>query len=370
MPGQPKNLRVLFGVRADLRSVGGGDATQILRTKDALEALGVQVVLWDTPRPPSGSFDLAHLFHLTRLDTFVQARALERAHLPFVLSTIYWPTSELEQHGYVGALRLAHAALASGPAEMAKSGVRALRAGSAWWREMLPAALVPLGRRIDYLIHHSRCLLPNSLAEADVVRLLGATRIAPIVNATDPPPSPRPPSAQLPPRFVLCVGRIEPRKNQLALVQALEHLALPLVIVGDPGPLHHDYARRVHSAAGSGVLLLGARPRSELFSLYAAAEAHVAPAWYETPGLVSLEAAAAGTRVVTTDRGCTREYFKDQAFYLDPSDPESMRSAVEQALASLRDPSLRERVLRDFTWEKAAEQTLAAYQGALAGAVR
>ena len=360
-------LKALFCVRSNLWSLPGGDATQILRTKAALEELGVEVSLWSKPQPPShGSYDLAHLFHLTRLDTFVHAQALTRAGMPFVLSTIYWPTAEFEQRGYVGALRLLHAALSAGPADVAKNGVRAILAEGDWRWAMLPEAFLPLEQRIDFLVRQALCLLPNSRAEADVMRGFGAVHIAPIVNASDPPPPAEPAPAGLPARFVVCAGRIEPRKNQLALVEALRGGPAPLVIVGDAGPMHGDYYRRVREAAGrSGAQIIPARPRTQLFALYSAAEAHVAPAWYETPGLVSLEAAAAGTRVVTTDRGSTREYFGEQASYLDPAEPASMRAAVEHALARPRDPELQARVLRDFSWRRAGEQTLAAYRSAL-----
>ncbi|MBI5544265.1 MAG: glycosyltransferase family 4 protein [Deltaproteobacteria bacterium] len=362
------SLKVLFCVRSDLRVVPGGDATQILRTRCALEELGVQVTLWSEPAPPPrGSYDLAHLFHLTRLDTLVHARALCREGAPFVLSTIYWPTDELERRGYVGTLRLLHAALSTTPADLAKNAVRALLARGRGWRQaMLPEVRLPLMRRMRFLAESARCLLPNSRAEAEVLRRLGGQRLETVVNATDPAPStPAPIPPGLPARFILSAGRIEPRKNQLALAQALSGFSLPLVIVGDPGPMHRGYHRRLRAAAGRRTLFLPAQRRESLFGLYAAAEAHVAPAWYETPGLVSLEAAAAGTRVVTTDRGCTREYFGDQACYLDPASPASMRHAVERALSLPRDPELRERVQREYTWRHAGEQTLAAYRGAL-----
>ncbi len=366
-------LKILFCVRHDLRRVGGGDATQILRTREALEALGVQVQLWSEPRAPvRGSYDLAHLFHLTRLDTFVHARALGAEGLPFVLSTIYWPMAELERHGHVGPLRLLHRALSSAPADVAKNGVRALLAGGTWRTPLLAAAPTRWDERVSFLLSRARCLLPNSRAEAGVLRALGATsRVEPVVNATEPPPAEAdaaPLPRGLPPRFLLAAGRIEPRKNQLALLEALAGFPVPLVVVGDPGPLHAGYLRRVRTAAGrTGAMLLPAQPRATLFALLARAEAHLAPAWYETPGLVSLEAAAAGTRVVTTDRGCPREYFGEGATYLDPADPPSMRAAAELALARPKDPSLRERVLREYTWARAAAQTLEAYRGALGG---
>jgi len=360
--------KILFCVRSNLWSLTGGDATQILRTQAALETRGVHVTLWAEPRPPRhGSFDLAHLFHLSRLDTYVHAQSLAAEGMPFVLSTIYWPTDEFERRGYIGALKLLHKALSGTPADLAKNGVRALLADGDWRWALLPDALLPLEQRIEYLVRQARCLLPNSEAEADVLRKFGATQIRPVVNAADPPPAqPVRPRVTLPERFLLCAGRIEPRKNQLALVEALRESSLPLVLVGDAGPMHHDYYRRVRAAADGRAILLPAHPREELFALYAAAEAHIAPAWYETPGLVSLEAAAAGTRVITTDRGSTREYFGNQAVYLDPGDQTSMRAAVETALALPRDPDLTERVLSEFTWERAGDQTLEAYEQALA----
>lgn len=363
-------LKVLFCVRHNLWSITGGDATQILRTKAALEELGVQITLWSQPRPPArGSFDLAHLFHLTRLDTYVQARALEDEGLPFVLSTIYWPTTEFERYGYVGALKVLHSAVAESTADIAKNGVRAVLADGEWRTALLTGAILPLEQRVRFLIERSLLMLPNSVVEGDVLVELGGSgdRIRPIVNAADPAPAIyKEPSEELPERFLLSAGRIEPRKNQLALIEALQGFELPLVIVGAPGPMHADYYRRVQrAAAAADTLLLPARAREELYALYARCEAHIAPAWYETPGLVSLEAAAAGARVVTTDRGSTREYFGDLATYLDPGDKASMRRAVEQVLARPKDEALRKHVVQSFTWERAAEQTLQAYEEAL-----
>ncbi|MGI5865494.1 MAG: glycosyltransferase, partial [Myxococcales bacterium] len=230
--------KVLFCVRQNLWSLPGGDATQILRTREMLEELGVAVSLWTEPHPPAhGSYDLAHLFHLTRLDTYVQATALSRERMPFVLSTIYWPTTEFERRGYIGALRLLHSSLSEGLADVTKNGIRAVLADGEWRWVMLPGAAVPLEQRIRWLVEHALCLLPNSRAEGDVLRGFGAREIFPIVNAADPPPErPVAPTHRLPERYVLCAGRIEPRKNQLALVEALADFHTPLVLVGDPGP--------------------------------------------------------------------------------------------------------------------------------------
>jgi glycosyltransferase involved in cell wall biosynthesis len=80
---------------------------------------------------------------------------------------------------------------------------------------------------------------------------------------------------------------------------------------------------------------------------------------------VSLEAAAAGCRVVTTSIGSTRDYFGDLAWYCQPDDLGSIRAAVEGALRAPATSLLRDRVLCEYTWERAAEATRAAYARAL-----
>ena len=77
--------------------------------------------------------------------------------------------------------------------------------------------------------------------------------------------------------------------------------------------------------------LISAGPE-ELRQLYRAASVHACVSWYETPGLVSLEAALSGCKLVVTPGGSTREYFGEDAFYCRPDDAASIRAAVVQAL--------------------------------------
>jgi glycosyltransferase involved in cell wall biosynthesis len=88
---------------------------------------------------------------------------------------------------------------------------------------------------------------------------------------------------------------------------------------------------------------------------------HVMPSWFETTGLVSLEAALAGCNVVSTSRGHAREYLGDLAWYCQPDDPTSIRSAVQAAWNAPARPALRERILSEYTWRHAAIATLMAY---------
>jgi glycosyltransferase involved in cell wall biosynthesis len=135
--------------------------------------------------------------------------------------------------------------------------------------------------------------------------------------------------------FLLNVGNIEPRKNQLALVRAMKSFPdLKLVLIGhqrDP-----DYARACLDEGGDHVSYLGTLPHDSplLRSAYSAAQVFCLPSTLETPGLAALEAHAAGCAIAVTEIGSTREYFGDEVAYLDPSSEHSIAESIRSALAS------------------------------------
>lgn len=98
---------------------------------------------------------------------------------------------------------------------------------------------------------------------------------------------------------------------------------------------------------------------------YAAARVHALVSWYDTPGLVSLEAALAGCKLVSTNRGSAVEYFGELAYYCDPGNLNSVCEAIYKAWSAPKNNLLKERVLQNFTWEKAARQTIEAYKRVL-----
>jgi glycosyltransferase involved in cell wall biosynthesis len=75
-----------------------------------------------------------------------------------------------------------------------------------------------------------------------------------------------------------------------------------------------------------------------------------------------------GCNVVITDKGDTRAYFEELAFYCDPSSPESIRKAVEASAAAPVNKALREKILKNYTWEITAAETAAAYRFVLSQA--
>jgi glycosyltransferase involved in cell wall biosynthesis len=170
--------------------------------------------------------------------------------------------------------------------------------------------------------------------------------------------------------YVLCVGNYIERKNQLALIEALKGLGLPLVLVGSVVPTHRNYFQAVQAAAARAdfpVKIFEHITQQELVSYYSGAKVVTLPSWIETTGLAGLEGGLAGCNVVITDRGYTKEYFRDLAFYCSPDNIPSIRQAVRQAYDSARNQALVYQIKSKFTWEKTAQATFKAYQKALEG---
>ncbi|PKO24168.1 MAG: hypothetical protein CVU38_00330 [Chloroflexi bacterium HGW-Chloroflexi-1] len=168
--------------------------------------------------------------------------------------------------------------------------------------------------------------------------------------------------------YLAQVARIEEKKNQLAVIEALYDDPVPLVFVGKVSPYFApDYADRCYELGRrrGRVHFLGWLPEAELPLLYAGAAAHIMASWVELPGLSSLEAGASGTRIVSTRISPLPELLGDQAWYCDPYDRASIRAGVQAALSSPAPTGLRQRLLAEFNWARVAVDNLALYEDVL-----
>jgi glycosyltransferase involved in cell wall biosynthesis len=170
--------------------------------------------------------------------------------------------------------------------------------------------------------------------------------------------------------YVLCVGRIEPRKNQLLLAHAARTLGIPVVFIGHTED--SAYYDLVRERAGENAHFI---PRIDpadplLKSAFAGASAFCLPSWAEGAPLAALEAAAAGLPLVLSDRSSEREYFGDFAHYVNPADVSGLREALESAAEQRNDvarrDSLKQKIAQEFGWERYTRETASAYERALA----
>jgi glycosyltransferase involved in cell wall biosynthesis len=167
---------------------------------------------------------------------------------------------------------------------------------------------------------------------------------------------------ELPDRFILFVGAIEPRKNLSTLLSAWS--AVPdhpdLVIAGDWGWKYEPIRDHIERL-GSGIHLLGSVDPADLPALYNLATALAHPAHYEGFGLTPLESMACGTPVVSSDAASLPEVVGDAALLVDPADVDGWTDALDRVL---HDPGVasdlrRRGVIRaaEFTWAKSASRT-------------
>jgi glycosyltransferase involved in cell wall biosynthesis len=189
---------------------------------------------------------------------------------------------------------------------------------------------------------------------------------------------------RLPRRYALYLAGHDVRKNVAGLIHAFSTVAgadddVTLVVGGrlpqppgprswlrGPSPLFDP--RPLVAALGlqdrvqfTGVVDEAAKP-----ALYRGAACAVFPSRYEGFGLPVLEALACGTPLVTSDRSSLPELVGDAGFAVDPDDVAGLAGAI---LACLVDPALAAELRRRgplqaarFSWELAAQQTLAVYE--------
>lgn len=355
-------MNILFISRSTLYSSAGGDTVQILKTAEFLRLAGYRVdIHLCTDKIDYEPYDLLHFFNIIRPADILQHLLASRK--PYVVSTIYVDYSEYELHARSGWARVLFRYLSADTVEYLKVVARRVRNGE---RIVSPRYLLWGHRRsVRYIIRHARCLLPNSNSEyrrlAAHYKLQQTYRAIP--NAIDPsmftlPADDHSRDASL----VLCVGRIEGRKGQLALIRALRETKYTLDIIGSSSPNQQEYYRQCREEAGANVRFIEAIRQEELVRYYASAKVHVLPSWFETTGLSSLEAAAMGCNIVITGKGDTREYFGDLAWYCEPDSPSSILEAIEKAATAGRNESLIQKIRTMYTWESAAAETAKAYQ--------
>ena len=342
-----RSLRVLLAGPAGAGAAPGGGEVQLLRTEAALVSFDVEVVLARPTPERLANVDCLHLFGSVP-EHLPAVAAARRMGLPVVLSTIAW----------------------FDPANCWREPRSVVWRAGAAARFLVRAAFPRLPSWRRRLYHGVDLLLPNSRAEAaQLVRYFGVSRrrIRVVPNGADPRFARGEPELFARGvggrRFVLCPGRIEPRKNQLGLLRAMRESRLWVVVLGDAVPGHERYLARCRAAAGPRTIFL---PRVEhddplLAAAYAACGCLVLPGWFETPGLAALEAALSGAPLVLTTGGATREYFGRHAAYVDPDDRAGMRRAVERAVERPRDLALAAHVRKHFTWRAAARATRRAY---------
>ena len=323
-------MRILFNTYPVAFDCPGGGEIQLLQLRSALERAGLEVVLYDPWQPKFAELDLVHYFS-------VQSGSMNFCHyatrrgLPLVISSSLWVTDENCQ-------------------QYPLDEIRALL-------HLCDLVITNSSAESQQLSHFFELAQDRFAVVHNGVNKAFAQHVSPDLfrthfGITEP--------------FVLNVANIEPRKNQLRLIQAVKRLDMNLVILGNIRD--QAYFDKCRQEAGSRLLYLGYVDHNDdlLKSAYRACEAFVLPSLTETPGLAALEAAACGAKIVVTQVGCAKEYFQDLVDYTDPLNVGDITQAIHNQLNGDGSAGLADHVLDSFSWDSAARELADAYRLVLA----
>ena len=323
-------MKIYFNTYPVAFQCPGGGEIQLLKSKEALERRGHDVILYNQWEHKLADADVVHHFSVQGGSSNF-CNYVHQQRIPLAISPILWLSDYIDQY--------------------------------------------PMGE-INHLLNIANVICPNSNAEIDrFAAHFNVAREKYIVtnNGVD--------SIFFNPvdqsifrehfgifgEFILCVGNIEIRKNQLALVQAAADLDLDVVLIGnirDQG-YFDDMAQKF---SGKFSYLGFLDHTSEILrSAYAACSVFALPSLLETPGLAALEAAACGSKLVVTQEGCTEEYFGGYALYVDPKNVGDISGKLQEAMGQ----SVKTKLITgqlDFSWDKTAEQLEKAYALAIQNA--
>ncbi len=354
-----------FFSRYDEHGFPGGDTVQATAIASFLSQQGYTIHRINFPWSEVGSVDLAVVFNLTRpFEAYLQAQAAVSVGVPYIVFSVYWDLDSLPVRGtFIDAIK-------SLLPRRVKDFVRLqrLRARYPLSFAVLPETIVGAVKKsqwghwdamVQHVLDHALLVIPNSTAELAHLKerfsltktsssvIYNGLNIAHIQHATLPDHV----RAQLPERYLCCVGAVGPRKNQLTLVKAAREIGVHLVIVGGAAPGAERYERAVRKAAGPTVHFLGRQSRDVALGVMAESTGHIQPSYIETPGLASLEAAALGRPVGVSNVAPVREYFGDYALYCEPTSQTSVAETLLHLSQSQPQQQLAAYVHEKFSWE-------------------
>jgi glycosyltransferase involved in cell wall biosynthesis len=337
-------MRVLFVSLPQIGLGKGGFQSQVLRTAEVLERLGVEIVRYDPWTDPMDHVDLCHFLGPCGSMAPVADAASARG-IPIVSSPVLgtrnapgWQTSwKVRLSGKVPGFYTNYALL---------------------------KRILGLSSRVLALTGHEASTLH---------RLFGVpeSRIRTVPNGIDPKFSEGTPELFQEryglSDFVLQVGAFHPIKNQMATIHAMTDMRIPLVLVGDELLGREDYVEHCRSAAGENVLFTGRIDHDDplLASAYAASSVFVLPSLSEVMPLSLYEAALAGCRLVVSKNVPVWEGIEEFVDRANPRKPGELRALIRENLDREPTPELRKTVLRMPRWDDVGKQILAVYRDLL-----
>ncbi len=356
-----KRLRVAMLNRVNAWSAPGGDTRIMQQMQEAVRTHGIEITYPETEADCADA-DILHFVNMTLPEPLARASALAGAlGKPFVITTLF---EDWDQY--------------LAPSHQTFTYARQFVEGKVSLSDMTELVLKQTtnGRgprlKVDVALGNAAALL--ACGESEAARIRNAfPNVADRVHVV--------PFAVTPPQlvddhvlesllrtlgfdqYVLCIGRLETRKNQLMLLAALQNEDIPIVFATGGHTPQPTYRATVQLwKRNAPVRYLERVPWHSMSTVIRAASVHVLPSFYELPGLVHLECASAGIPIVASTWGALTDYLPESAFHpCDPTDIELIRNATLNALSRPAAPRLQEIAL-SYTIERLGNALASVYE--------
>ncbi len=181
----------------------------------------------------------------------------------------------------------------------------------------------------------------------------------------------------LPEKFILYLGTMQPRKNLPVLIKAYAKIKknipeLKLVLAGNKNA--HNFDKKIDAKIEkynleNDVIFTGYIEEGDKPVVYRLADLFVFPSLYEGFGMPILEAMASGTAVIASDIAPHREIAGSAAIYFYPKKAKELSRKIEDFFA---DENLGKNLMvrgqeqvEKFSWKKTASTILSVYQKVL-----
>ncbi|MFD3156130.1 glycosyltransferase family 4 protein [Haloimpatiens sp. FM7330] len=311
-------MKVLLCTREDYLRNFEGDSKQVIKTYEYLKKIGAEVIINRGEISDFSHYDIIHLFDLTRVgETYKYYKTAHKCRKNIIISPIYWDVKRYYKY--------------RGDLEKIKLWERS----NLYRKEILKGCNLIIANseleknilKMEFDVSTPIKVIYNGIeVEDDCIPLYNFRERYKLNN------------------YVVCVGRISPKKNQLALAKACNILGIQLLLIGKV--INGEYFEMCMKY--NNVVYLGFMNSYNIYNAYRFAKVHALVSFVEKPGMSSLEAGACGCNIVSTQEGCCKEYFKDMAVYCDPYDEKSILNAVKNSFSRKKNSILKKYIEENY----------------------